>query len=116
MHLSMLLLNQSYMVCIAHGLCDRFYSPQMYLQLEQADCAQLRNGLGRAASTHFVKPFMWGWQFRDDCGILDMMRVAGCESMINVELGYWLCIIQHAPNYLQQKHGVGITNEACANF
>jgi hypothetical protein len=89
--------------------------PQMYLKLKHAESLQLRNELGKAASTHFVESFMWGWQYRDDCGVLDMMRVAGYESMHNDELGYWQYIIQHAPDYLQQKHGAGIANEACAN-
>jgi hypothetical protein len=58
---------------------------------------------------------MWGWQYRDDCGVLDMIRVAGYESMHNDELGYWQYIIQHAPDNLLQKHGAGLANEACAN-
>jgi hypothetical protein len=87
--------------------------PQMYLK--HAESLQLRNELDKAASTHFVESFMWGWQNWDDCGVLDMMRVAGYESMYSDKLGYWQCIIQHAPDYLQQKHGAGIANEACAN-
>jgi hypothetical protein len=39
---------------------------------------------------------MWIWQFRDDCGVLNMIQVAGYDSMHNDVLGNWQYIIQHA--------------------